>query len=371
MKKVPFNELSTQKLRVRTEDDPLANFPLLRIRGEFSMAYVTSLVSTINAARGCSKEHGNVDAITASMLRGWDPGAWPFPYIVIDGRLELIDRRHSKSAAEALLIKKVPAVEYVRATCEEWDHLSMQAVLVLAAIRFNVDGTTNATQQHFVHAILTVCQMDNIDNTDIHIVRGLLDLAGVNERYNHQSAITAIENAILKHDSDQAVSMTKNSTDEEFVVAMDSLASFGDNQTDKDGTKLYTMVADKRFNKRYAWDLLRHLWEAERTSTPVRILVRSKSTTARGVREDREDLFEKVVEYCNLSYNSYKEFAEKQVNSLLANLASALGGDGIQLNRKGIENVAGEVFVLHQLDGEEAPIEVDFLDYYPTIDLGN
>ena len=371
MKKVPFNELSTQKLRVRTEDDPLANFPLLRIRGEFSMTYVTSLVSTINAARGCSKEHGNVDAITASMLRGWDPGAWPFPYIMIDGRLELIDRRHSKSAAEALLIKKVPAVEYVRAACEEWDHLSLQAVLVLAAIRFNVDGTTNATQQHFAHAILTVCQMDNLDNTDIDIVRGLLDLAGVNERYNHKSAITAIENAILKHDSGQAVSMTKNSTDEEFTVAMDSLASFGDNQTDKDGTKLYTMVADKRFNKRYAWDLLRHLWEAEITSTPVRILVRSKSTTARGVREDREDLFKKVVEYCNLAYGSYKEFAEKQVNSLLANLASALGGDGIQLNRKGIENVAGEVFVLHQLDGEEAPVQVDFLDYYPTIDLGN
>jgi hypothetical protein len=369
MKKVPFNELSTQSLRVRRDDDPLANFPLLRIRGDFSMTYVTSLVSTINAARGCSKEHGNVDALTASMMRGWDPGTWPMPYINIQDRLELIDRRHSKSAAEALLIKKVPAVEYVRAACEEWDHLSLQAILVLAAIRFNVDGTTNATQQHFVHAILTVCQMDNLDNTDIDIVRGLLDLAGVNERYSHKSTVTAIENAILKHDSGQAVSMTNNSTDEEFTIAMDSLAAFGDNQTDKDGTKLYTMVADKRFNKRYAWDLLRHLWEGENTNTPVRILVRSKSTTARGVREDREDLFEKVVEYCNLSYGSYKGFAEKQINSMLAAVAALMGGDDIQLIRKGIENVSGEVFVLHQLDGEEAPIQVDFLDYYPTIDL--
>ena len=366
MKKVPFDKLSTQKLRVLREDDPLANFPLLRVRGDFSMTFVKSLVSTINAARGCSKEHGNVDAITASMLRGWDPGSWPFPYIEIDGRYELIDRRHSKSAAEALLIPQVPSVEYIRAACEDWDHLSLQAVLVLAAIRFNVDGTTNATQQHFVHAILTVCQMDNLDNTDIDIVRGLLDLAGVNERYSHKSTVTAIENAILKHDSGQAVSMTKNSTDEEFEVALDTLPSFGDNQTDKDGTKLFTMVADKRFNKRYAWDLLRHIWEAEENNESVRILIRSKSTTARGVRDDRQDLFEKVVEYCNLSYNSYRDFAEQAMNDSLPSFIPS-----IELPRKGVENLPGEVFVLHQLDGEEAPVQVDFLDYYPTVNLGN
>lgn len=368
MKKVPFAELTTQKLRITREDDPLANFPLLKMRGDFNMVNISSLVATINAARGCAKEHGNVDALSASMFRGWDPGSWPFPYININGKFELIDRRHTKSAAESLLIKQAPGVEYVRSFCEEWDFLSLQAVLILAAVRFNVDGTTNATKDHFVHAILTVCDMDNLDNTDILLVRGLLDLAGVNERYNHKNPITCIENQIIKFDKglDGAVSMTKNSTDEDFAKVMDNLPSFGDNQVDKDGTKLFTMVADKRFNKRYAWDLLRHIWEAEQNGESVRILVRSKSTTARGIRDDRQDLFEKVVEYCNLAYNSYREFASEAMNESLPSYIS-----GIELPRKGVENLPGEVFTLHQLDGEEEPSQVDFLDYYPSVDFNH
>ena len=124
------------------------------------------------------------------------------------------------------------------------------------------------------------------------------------------------------------------------------------------------MVADKRFNKRYAWDLLRHIWEAERNGESVRILIRSKSTTARGVRDDRQDLFEKVVEYCNLAYNSYRDFASEAMNESLPSYIS-----GIELPRKGVENLPGEVFTLHQLDGEEAPSQVDFLDYYPSVDF--
>ena len=364
MKKVPFAELTTQKLRVTREDDPLANFPLLKMRGGFDMVKLVALITTINAARGCAKEHGNVDALTASMKRGWDPGAWPFPYINIDGRYELIDRRHTKSAAESLLIKQAPGVEYVRAACEEWDFLSLTAVLILAAVRFNVNGTTNATKDHFVHAILTVCDMENLDNTDILLVRGLLDLAGVNERYNHKNPITSIENQIIKFDKnlDGAVSMTKNSTDEDFEKVMDTLPSFGDNQVAKDGTRLFTMVADTRFNKRYAWDLLRHIWEAEEEGESVRILIRSKSTTARGIRNDREDLLTKVVEYCNLSYNSYRDSASKAMNESLPSYIPS-----IELPRKGVENLPGDVFLLHQLDGEEQPSEVDFLDYYTSV----
>lgn len=361
MKKVPFAELSTQKLRVTRDDDPLADFPLLKLR-DIHMASTYSLLSTINEARGCAKEHGNVDALTASMMRGWDPGQWPFPYINIDGRFELIDRRHTKAACHALMIASVPAAEYVRIYCGKWDHLSLSSVLVLAAVRFNVNGTTNATKDHFIHAILTVCKMDNLDNTDINIVRGLLDLAGVNERYNYRGIITTIENKILDYSEDThgPVSMTKNSTDEDYTAVLDTLPQFGDNQTDKDGTLLFSMVADKRFNKRYAWDLLRHIWEAEQDGKFVRILIRSKSTTSRAVREDREDLLGKVVEYCNLSYNSYRSFAGEAMNS---NLPSFFGGS-IDLPRRGVENLPGEVFLLHQLDGEEAPIQVDFLDHY-------
>ena len=365
MRRQLFSELSLSDLRVDHGDDPLLQFPLLKMV-EFSMVSTLALLSSINEARGTCKEHGNVDALTASMKRGWDIGSWPFPFINVNGRYELIDRRHSKAAAESLLIKKVPGAEYVRVTGSQWDFLSHTAVLILAAIRFNVDGTTNATKDHFVHAILTVCKVDKLDNTDIDLIRGLLDLAGVNERYNYPGAITSIENKILDYseETDGPVSMTNNCTDEDFAKTLSSLPEFGDNQTDKDGTLLYVMVADKRFNKRYAWDLIRHLLEAEECGKCCRILIRSKSTTARGVKNDREDLIEKVVEYYNLSTNSYREFATDVINIQLGSLFS-----NIELPRRGVESIPGEVYFVHQLDSETEPQIVDFLNYYPKVTI--
>lgn len=365
MKKVPFNKLTLDKLKWDRDDDPLVDFPLLKLRS-FTMTHIKSLVSTINEARGYSKEHGNVDAITASMIKGWDIGECPFPYMVIDGQKQLIDRRHSKSAVQSLFIDEVPSIEYVRVRNTDWDFLSDESVLILAAVRFDVDGTTNAKKDHFVHAVLTICKKENLKNDDVDLVKGLLELMGINERYSHQQPITETTNKILDYkDTSGNIGTTKNSTDEEFEEAMDKLPDFGQNQTDKYGTLLYTMVADKKFNKRYAWDLLRHLLEAEKDGKNIRVLVRSKSTTTRGVKEDREDLLQKAVEYCDLTYSSYKTFATDVLNE---GKPSYITG-GIELPIKGIENLPGEVYTLHQLEDEDEPELVDFLDYYSKIKM--
>ena len=337
MKKIPLTNLDLKKLRVQREDDPLADFPLLKMRGQFHLVNTNSLLSTNNNARGISKEHGGVDALAASFKRGWDPGKWPFPYIT-----------------------ELPAVEYVRVKGTKWDFLSDEAVNTIAAIKLNVDGTTNATQDHFAHAIKWVCKHDKLDNTDIDLIRGLLDLAGVNERYSYQGAITAIENKIL--DDSDAPTLVSNTTDEEFNLCLDKLDRFGDNATAKDGTLLYVMTADKRVNKRYAWDLLRHIWEAESEGKNVRYLIRSKATTAAGVRKDREDLFQKVVQYCNLAYGNYTNFASKAMNESLPSYIS-----GIELPRRGAENLPCQIYILNQLEGETEPMEIDLLDYYMDI----
>ena len=166
------------------------------------------------------------------------------------------------------------------------------------------DGTTNAVQDHFVFACVRVCQENNLDHTNIKIVRDILDLMGIKKRYNYVGAITTIENAIVKW-GDEPTRMTENSTEEEvkdYVQKEDN--PFGDNKTDKNGTKLFTMVADTNFNKRYAWDLLRHLWEAEAGGYGVKILVQSRKGTALGVKTDRDDLFFRVVEYLSLIHIS-------------------------------------------------------------------
>ena len=166
------------------------------------------------------------------------------------------------------------------------------------------DGTTNAVQDHFVFAVVTVCQENKLDHTNIKTVRELLDLCGVTKRYNYQGAITTIETRIL-HWGDEPTRLTENSTEGELKDYLDTKGCiFADNKTDKDGTKLLTMVADTNFNKRYAWDLLRHLWEAEEGGYHIRIIIQSRKSTALGVTTDRDDLIGKTVQYCDLAYLS-------------------------------------------------------------------
>ena len=121
------------------------------------------------------------------------------------------------------------------------------------------------------------------------------------------------------------------------------------------------MTAEQAWNKRYAWDLLRHLLEAEQDDYNVRILVKSKGKTAKEVRDDREDLFTKCVEYYALATNSYKDTASYVINRRFESIG--LPSNLIDFPLKGVDALPGEVYILHQLDGETEPEQIDFADY--------
>ena len=362
-RKVRFENLTVENVKSKLDkfDDPLIDFPLLKFV-RFSTEYLKHLISRDNGCRGVAKEKGNVHALNASFnAGGWDLTKWPFPFLVIETLKILIDRRHSHAAANQLAISKVPGAEYVEVEGHKYSFLKPESKITLAGLYINAtDGTTNAVQDHFVFAVVRVCQENKLDHTNIRIVKEILDLGGVEKRYNYAGAITTIENSILKW-GEEPTRMTENSTEEEvqeYVKKPDN--PFGDNKTDKNGTKLFTMVADTNFNKRYAWDLLRLLWEAEKDGYDVKILIQSRKGTALGVKSDRDDLFSKVVEYCDLAYNSYKSHAEGIINTKFKNVFPDWTVD---FPLKGPHSLGGEVYVLHQLEGETEPIQVDFIDY--------
>ena len=362
-RKVRFENLTVEDVKSKLDklDDPLIDFPLLKFV-RFSIEYLKHLISTDNGCRGVKQEKGNVHALNASFnAGGWDLLKWPFPFIVIDTLKKLIDRRHSHAAANQLAISKVPGVEYVEVDDHKYSFLKPESKLTLAGVYINAtDGTTNAVQDHFIFACVRVCQENKLDHTNIKIVREILDLMGIKKRYNYIGAISAVENSIVKW-GEEPTRMTENSTEEEvrdYVKNEDN--QFGDNKTDKNGTKLFTMVADTNFNKRYAWDLLRHLWEAERDGYQVKILIQSRKGNALGVKTDRDDLFFKMVEYCDLAYNSYKSHAEDIINTKFRNVFPDWTVD---FPLKGPHSLGGEVYILHQLEGETEPTQVDFVDY--------
>ena len=91
------------------------------------------------------------------------------------------------------------------------------------------DGTTNAVQDNFVFVVVRVCQDNNLDYTNIKIVREILDLCGVKKRYNYIGAISTIENNILGW-GDEPTTMTENSTEDEVQEYIkDTNNPFGDN----------------------------------------------------------------------------------------------------------------------------------------------
>ncbi len=362
-RKVRFENLTVEDVKSKLDkfDDPLIDFPLLKFV-RFSLEKTKYLIVRDNGARGTAKEKGNVHALNASFnAGGWDLTKWPFPFIALTQlKLKtLIDRRHSHAAVSQLSVPTVPGAEYVEVEGHKYSFLTPESKVIMAGLYINAsDGTTNAVQDHFVFVVVRVCQDNNLDHTNIKIVRELLDLCGVNNRYNYIGAITTIENAITKW-GDEPTRMTENSTEEElkdFISREDN--PFGSNTTDKNGVKLFTMVADTNFNKRYAWDMLRHFWEAEAGGYICKIIVQSKKGTALGVKNDRDDLFFKVVEYCNLAYESYKTHAEEVINGKLK-----ATGWTVDFPFKGVHSMASEVYVLHQLEGEEEPTQVDFTNY--------
>ena len=358
-----FENLSVEDIKsvLSKDSDPLKDFPLLKFIG-FSIEYLKHLFATDNGCRGKKREKGNVHALNASFNAwGWNLFEWPFPFIVIESLKKLIDRRHSHAAANQLAISKVPSAEYKLVKGHKYSGLKPDSIITLAGVYINAtDGSTNAVQDHFVFACVRVCQENNLDHTNIKIVRELLDLMGIDKRYNYVGAISTIENNILKW-GEEPTRMTQNSTEDEVQeYVKDTNNPFGDNTTDKNGTKLFTMTADTNYNKRYAWDVLRHLWEAEKNSYDVKILIQSRKGTAAGVKKDRDDLFAKMVTFCNLSYNSYRNEAEKLING---KIKGVFPDWVIDFPVKGVHSLGGEVYTLHQLEGESEPELVDFLDY--------
>tara|TARA_X000000368_G_C22975798_1_gene687598 strand:+ start:156 stop:1253 length:1098 start_codon:yes stop_codon:yes gene_type:complete len=360
-RKVRFENLSVEDVKSKLDklDDPLIDFPLLKFL-QFSIENLKHLFATDNGCRGVKQVKGNVHAIEASFNDGgWDLVKWPFPFIVLEEIKKLIDRRHSYAAALNLALKRVPGAEYVIVKDHKYSFLKPESILTLAGVYMNAtDGTTNAVQDHFVFACVRVCQENKLDHTNIITVRELLKLMGVQKRYNLPNAITYIETKIVNWGT-ELTRMTENSTESELkdYVQKDT-NEFGDNTTDKNGTRLFTMVADTRFNKRYAWDLLRKLWEAEKDEVSIKVLIQSLKATAYEVQQDRADLIEKTVQYCDLAYSSYKSHAENVINSKLKGMDWT-----VDFPYKGVHSLGGEVYLLHQLEGEDDPQLIDWVDW--------
>lgn len=348
MKKFPFvpgQDFDVTKLEVTAEDGPALR--LLKFVGFASRVVDTIEVSSCNAPRKAEYTHGNVDVLEASLKDGWAVKLWPLAiFRSSTGEETLFDRRHTLRALKNIGVYSAPVAIYERVMTGNplLDSLSDETVLGLMGLYINATegGTVNAVNSDFIRMISAACADESIPLTGKN-VKLLMDVCGVNQRYNHQPTITAIFNAVTK----QTSSSTKvfNTTKEEMREYIQANPFFGLNDvSDEDGKILRHKVMDHQFNYRYAGDILKWYFDSE---DGARITLASKANDETRIEADRVEILQMVEDIYVNSASHYASILKQKFGSLI-NLPEPSLDDLVNL----------ELWAVPQIEGETAAVQL-------------
>ncbi len=347
-KRIPFDSLTTDDLLVNVEDDPYKDFPLLNLK-TFDIYPRVEFVCTTNHARG-TKDTGSEkrEALVCSIHGGWDRTSWPIPFMLIEGRRDIFDRRHTLTAIEKLrYIKRAPGAEYTRADVPEWNGLSDRSVLEIAAILGNVTSPVPADTKdhHFVHSAIKICQLEDIRNPSRDWLRSILGLMGIKQRYSHDSTIKGIITKVKEELSDvnSVAGKTSHDTNKDDIKDwVDKSEDFHDNvETDNYIYIVKAIEDNESFLHRYACDVLRKGCEAEKKGKILKaLLYNTQNTQTKKIVHARESFKEKLHYNYDLFTGSYI----MEVEGVLVNVPE-----------KDVSDLPIEIWVKDQVEGESQP----------------
>lgn len=306
-------------LEVTAEDGP--QYPLLRLLdNSFSSRVVSNIIpTTANYPRKTELSKGNVDVLIASTKEGWAVKLWPFSIFVdSEGKESLFDHRHLLKAVKQNNYHSVPVALYERKSTgnELYDNLSDNSVLSLMGLFANaVDGTVNAVQNDFVNVVKFVIEEQGLPLTR-EVVEELLEVTGIQSRYDHKPTITAIKNAIL----DKKTKSTKvfNTTKEEMKQWIKTNPTFGSNNySSVDGVATRHKILDSQFTYRYAGDILKWSLAAWRKGETVRVLCNSYAEHESEIESERTEILKVMEEVFLGPINFYCEKLHAQFGGMI------------------------------------------------------
>ena len=341
---IPGQDFDVTKLEVTSEDGP--SLRLLKFVA-FSARNVDSIqVSKCNSPRKTEYTHGNVDVLEASMSEGWAVKLWPLSiFRSANGEEVLFDGRHTLRAMKNIGVYSPPVAVYERVMTGNpvLDSISDETALGLMGLYINAtDGTTNAVNSDFTRMISAACADEAIPLTNKN-VRLLMDVCGVNIRYNHKPTISGIYNAI----TNQTTSSVRvfNTTKEEVKQYVSDNPFFGYNNTsDEDGSSLRMKIIDHQFNYRYAGDISRWYFESE---DGLRVAVSSKADDEKQIEDEREEIVNFVEEIYVNSATHYASRLKKMFGSL------------INLPEPSLDDLEGlEIWAIPQIEGETTAVQL-------------
>jgi len=339
----------THVLEITGEHGP--DYPLLQlIDNSFSAREPNNIKTTeANSPRKTEAQHGNVDALTASLKDGWNVTCWPLNlYVDENGNEELFDGRHTLKSVKANKYSSVPVALYNRKITEEelYNNLSKHSVLTLSGLFANAtDGTINAKTHDFVRAIKEVIEKENLPLTR-EIVEKLAKITGVYSRYSSTGTISGIINSVLntKTKSIKVFNTTKEEV-ENYIVNNDK---FGRNNYSKlDGVGNRSKILDKQFTYRYAGDILKWAFAARGKNENLRVICSSKAEHESQIEEERIEIIECMNEIFSHPIKVYRDMIETKFSQL-----------GLTLPVVSIEDLPLEIWAMPQIQGEEEAIQL-------------
>ena len=355
MKRIPFDELKIEDLWVDRDDDPFIKFPLLKLVGDeekpFKLHPLKEYEPTDNHARGI-KDTGieKQEDLRLSLRLGWARGSYPIPFVIVDSKKRSFDRRHTISGGkkENLHNKNFPGAQYVRVPNKEWDWLSDDSVLDIAAILANVNSPVPADTKdhHFQHSVLCILHRDwkkerEPSNEEI---RSILNLMGVRDRYPYDSTVKSIITKVqndLNDDESVAHKATHSTNEDEVKMFVRDHEYFKENE-ETDSAIYWTKAIEKKWNFRYAGDILNKAFKAEDRRKKLILLLYCNRPQAKQVNDARKSIVEELKTQCDLAYNSYK----RELNGILHEK---------MIPKKNVSNLDIEVWFKDQLEGETKP----------------
>ena len=341
----------THVLQITGEHGP--DYPLLQlIDNSFSAREPNNIKTTeANSPRKTEAQHGNVDALTASLKDGWNVTCWPLNlYVDENGNEELFDGRHTLKSVKANKYSSVPVALYNRKITEEelYNNLSKHSVLTLSGLFANAtDGTINAKTHDFVRAIKEVIEKENLPLTR-EIVEKLAKITGVYSRYSSTGTISGIINSVLntKTKSIKVFNTTKEEV-EHYIVNNDK---FGRNNYSKlDGVANRSKILDKQFTYRYAGDILKWAFAARGKNENLRVICSSKAEHESQIEEERIEIIECMKEIFLNPVNVYRDMIETQFSQ---------NNWTLTLPVVSIEDLPLEIWAMPQIQGETEAIQL-------------
>jgi len=234
-KKLPWGTFSIDDLRVDHEDDIFKDFEYLELE-ELEMTPISDLSSpNENTTRGTA---GIIptkkQSIFCSIKNGWDRTSWPIPFLPIEGKKPIFDRRHTFSACQEAALRydnvdDLPTARYKRLYPKNGGLVNLfshKSISMIASVYGNVNSPVpeNVKDHQFESSIVRILRDElKRGHTSEHELYTLdlckqlfKDMGGL-ERYDDKRTKTRIPNNAYAMLVDEKNSVGTNTVNNNFT----------------------------------------------------------------------------------------------------------------------------------------------------------